>query len=334
MAKRLLIHVLILLSAFVSVAGAHELRPAYLQIKQIDAEHYQMLWKTPARGPERRLALYVVFDQQAHLEGTLRSTFTGDAFLEYAIVTRPGGLDGSEIRIDGLSGTMTDALVRVERLDGTVQVVRLTPPNPSFRVTGTRSAGEVVKTYFLLGIEHILSGIDHLLFVLGLLLIVSSGRMLVKTITSFTIAHSITLAIATLGYAGAPGPPVEAAIALSILFLGPEIVRVWRGQTSLTIRHPWVVAFAFGLLHGFGFAGGLSTIGLPNNEIAMSLLFFNLGVESGQLLFVALIFAIRGSFRTLAFRWPRWAQLIPGFAVGTLGAFWTIERTLMMLRAI
>jgi hypothetical protein len=155
--------------------------------------------------------------------------------------------------------------------------------------------------------------------------------MLVKTITAFTVAHSITLAIATLGYASAPLPPLNAAIALSILFLGPEIVRVWRGQTSFTIRHPWVVAFAFGLLHGFGFASGLTAMGLPQREIPLALLLFNVGVEAGQLLFVLLILALERSFRLLEIRWPRVVQVLPGYAVGTLGAFWTIQRTVILL---
>lgn len=180
--------------------------------------------------------------------------------------------------------------------------------------------------------EHILKGIDHLLFVLGLLLIVGSRyRLLFKTITAFTIAHSITLGIATLGYASAPVPPLNAAIALSILFLGPEIVRVWRGQTSFTIRHPWVVAFAFGLLHGFGFASGLTTIGLARAEIPVALLLFNVGVEIGQLFFVLIIVLLERSFRILEIRWPRWAEALPAYTVGSLGAFWTIQRVAIMV---
>jgi hydrogenase/urease accessory protein HupE len=153
----------------------------------------------------------------------------------------------------------------------------------------------------------------------------------VKTITAFTVAHSITLALATLGYASVPLPPLNAAIALSILFLGPEVVRRWRGGTSLTLRHPWVVAFAFGLLHGFGFASGLVSTGLPQAEIPLALLLFNLGVELGQLAFVALVALLEGSFRVLELRWPRLVERLPGYAVGTLGAYWTIQRTLILV---
>jgi hypothetical protein len=188
-----------------------------------------------------------------------------------------------------------------------------------------------VGAYLRLGIEHIALGVDHLLFVLGLLLIVSSTRMLLKTITAFTVAHSITLGLATLGLARAPELPLNAVIALSILFLGPEIVRVWRGQTSFTIQHPWVVAFVFGLLHGFGFASGLTAMGLPQGEIPLALLFFNVGVELGQIAFVCLVLGLVRSFRTLEIRWPRWAQMVPGYVVGTLGAFWFIQRSAILM---
>jgi len=167
--------------------------------------------------------------------------------------------------------------------------------------------------------------------VLGLLLIVRDRLMLLKTVTAFTLAHSITLAVATLGWAALPVPPLNAAIALSILFLGPEIVRFWRGETSFTIRHPWVVAFVFGLLHGFGFASGLSTVGLPASEIPLALLLFNVGVELGQIAFVVLVLLLERSFRVLETRWPRWVESLPGYCVGGLGAYWFIQRTLALI---
>ena len=173
--------------------------------------------------------------------------------------------------------------MRFERLDGSKQITRVTPSSPSFVVEASPGRFEVVATYLKLGVEHILLGADHLLFVLGLLLIVKNRWMLLKTITAFTVAHSITLAIATFGYASAPVLPLNAAIALSILFLGPEIVRSWRGETSFTIEHPWVVAFCFGLLHGFGFASALTNAGLPRADLPLALLNFNVGVEIGQL---------------------------------------------------
>jgi hypothetical protein len=170
--------------------------------------------------------------------------------------------------------------------------------------------------------------------VLGLLLIVRDRWMLLKTITAFTVAHSITLGIATMGWANAPALPLNAAIALSILFLGPEIVRAQRGETSLTIRHPWVVAGAFGLLHGFGFASGLTALGLPRGDIPMALLLFNCGVEIGQLFFVALILSLEISFRTLEIRWTSWAEKLPAYTVGGLGAYWAIQRTAILLAGL
>jgi hydrogenase/urease accessory protein HupE len=222
-------------------------------------------------------------------------------------------------------------LVRLERLDGATQVTRLAPSSPSFIVDAAPSAMQVAATYLRLGVEHILFGIDHLLFILGLLFIVKDRWMLAKTVSSFTVAHSLTLAIATFGYARAPGEPLTAAIALSILFLGPEMVRSQRGETSLTIRHPWLIAFAFGLLHGFGFASGLTTMGLPKAEIPVALLLFNLGVEAGQILFVVVVLLIERAFRVLEVRLPRVIKAVPAYAVGSLGAYWTIQRVIMML---
>jgi hypothetical protein len=201
-------------------------------------------------------------------------------------------------------------------------------------VSPAPSALSTAVSYLVLGIRHIVMGADHLLFVLGLLLIVGSRWMLLKTITAFTLAHSVTLAVATLGYASAPAVPLNAAIALSILFLGPEIVRARAGGTSLTVRHPWVVAFAFGLLHGFGFATGLTTMGLPASEIPLALLLFNVGVEAGQVLFIALVILMERSFAVLQMRWPAWVEALPAYAVGSLGAFWTIQRTAVYLRGL
>src|SRR5208337_2606456 len=198
-------------------------------------------------------------------------------------------------------------------------------------IPAPRGALATATVFLTQGVEHILFGADHLLFVLGLLLIVRSPWMLVKTVSAFTVAHSITLAAATLGLASIPAPPLNAAIALSILFLGPEIVRMWRGETSFTIRRPWVVAFAFGLLHGFGFASALTSAGLPRAEVPLALLSFNVGVEIGQLGFVVLVLLLERAFLILEIRWPRWVQALPGYTVGSLGAFWTLQRIALLL---
>lgn len=313
------------------IAYAHEMRPAYLEIRQSDPEVYDVVWKVPARGLNERFGLYLRFADDVKTVGEPITAFMAGSHIERRRVTRNGGLTGTAITIDGLSQTYTDVLLRIERLDGTSITRRLTPVQPSYVVEVRPGKFAMAWSYVLLGMEHILVGIDHLLFVLGLMLIVKDRWTLIKTITSFTVAHSITLGIATLGYASAPLPPLNAAIALSILFLGPEIVRSWCGQTSLTIRYPWVIAFIFGLLHGFGFASGLSTTGMPASEVPLALLFFNVGVELGQLSFVFLALALAWSFRTLEIQWPKWVEAMPGYAVGSLGAFWTIERTAILL---
>jgi hydrogenase/urease accessory protein HupE len=323
--------ILVLVATFATNAFAHEVRPAYLELRQTGPETYDVLWKVPGQGENLRLGIYVELPAGCTNVTAPRGSMTNNAFTERWKVKCPGGLGGGTIHIAGLSGTVVDVLVRLERLDGTTQVTRLMPSDPSFVVEAMPSRWRLAATYLRLGTDHILMGVDHLLFVLGLVLIVGNRWTLFKTITAFTVAHSITLAVATLGYASAPLPPLNAAIALSILFLGPEIVRVWRGETSLTIRYPWVVAFVFGLLHGFGFASGLKATGLPQADIAWALLLFNVGVEIGQVFFVFLILAMAWSYRSLEIRWPRWALALPGYTVGTLGAYWTIQRTAILL---
>jgi hydrogenase/urease accessory protein HupE len=329
--KRLLI-ILAVSGAFASMASAHEVRPAYLELRETAPDTYDILWKIPARGGDERLAIYVRLPADTEQLAEPRGISAGGAYLERWRVRRPGGLAGQTISVDGLAATGTDVLVRLERASGSTQMARLLPSQRSFVVEAAPSRWHTAATYLRLGIDHILKGVDHLLFVLGLLLIVRDRWMLLKTITAFTVAHSITLAMATLGYASAPLPPLNAAIALSILFLGPEMLRRQRGETSLTIRHPWVVAFAFGLLHGLGFASGLTALGLTRGEIPVALLLFNVGVEIGQLFFVLVVLLLERSFHTLEIRWPRWALALPSYTVGGLGAYWTMQRAVMMFR--
>jgi hydrogenase/urease accessory protein HupE len=311
-------------------AQAHEVRPGFLELRETSPNTYSVLWKHPAGG-EVQISIAPVFPEGCSFRSPDRQQMTPGAVIVRGTLRCEGGLGGRTIAIAGLEATITDVLIRLHNADGRLESHLVRPTSPSVTLGGTTTTGQRVLAYLQLGVQHILLGIDHLLFVLGLLLIVQHRWMLVKTISSFTVAHSITLAIATLGYASAPLPPLNAGIALSILFLGPEIVRVWRGETSFTIRHPWVVAFAFGLLHGFGFASGLTSMGLPRAEIPLALLLFNVGVEIGQLFFVVLILALERAFRMLEIRWPRAIELFPGYAVGSLGAYWTIQRTLVLL---
>ena len=328
--KRRAILVAVALVLGASAARAHEARPGFLELRETGKETYSFLWKKPTGG-EVEIQIAPKVPEGCRLTTPDRQLMTPGAMIVRGTLTCAGGLAGKTISIVGLEATITDVLVRLHHADGRLESHLLRPQTPSVTLGGITTAGERALGYVQLGVQHILLGVDHLLFVLGLMLIVSDRWTLVKTITSFTLAHSITLAIATLGYASAPLPPLNAAIALSILFLGPEIVRTWRGETSFTIRHPWVVAFAFGLLHGFGFASGLTSMGLPKAEIPLALLLFNVGVELGQVAFVLLVILLERSFRVLEVRWPGLVERFPGYAVGTLGAYWTIQRTLILL---
>jgi hydrogenase/urease accessory protein HupE len=315
--------------AMATSALGHEIRPGYLELRETLDGSYEFLWKKPAGG-EIEIRIAPVIPDGCRLLTPDRQQITPGSVLVRGTLQCEGGIAGKTLRVAGLEATLTDVLIRIHHADGRLESHLLRPSSATATLGAITTAGGRALSYLRLGVEHILLGVDHLLFVLGLLLIVSDRWMLLKTISSFTLAHSITLAIATLGYAEAPLPPLNAAIALSILFLGPEIVRVWRGETSFTIRHPWIVAFAFGLLHGFGFASGLTTMGLPRAEIPLALLLFNVGVEVGQMAFVALVLLLERSFRTLEIRWPRFAAAIPGYLVGSLGAYWTIQRTLLL----
>ena len=267
-------------------AMAHEVRPSYLQIEEAEPATFDVLFKTPMMG-DARLALSPLFSGKVEIIAPMVSRPTGDAMIQTWRIRAIDPLAGQTVRIDGLESTLTDALVRVEFADGNVWVERLTPRAPAATIPALQTGLVVAAIYVRQGIEHILFGFDHLLFVAALMLIVRDWRVLVKTITAFTLAHSITLTLATLGWVTLPAGPVEAMIAFSILLVAAEIVRMERGERSLTISRPWVVAFAFGLLHGFGFAGALVDLGLPRGDIPLALFSFNVGVEIGQLIFIA-----------------------------------------------
>ncbi|HKY95173.1 MAG TPA: HupE/UreJ family protein [Kiloniellales bacterium] len=313
------------LLAFILPAQAHEVRPAYLEIREEASEVYEVLWKVPARG-EARLALAVELPQACSTLGAVDSRLEGTVHRQAWRVRCAGGLAGQEIAIQGLAGTITDAIVRLVPAEGAIVDRRLTPAAPSFTVPAAPSGWDVVATYTLLGVEHILLGFDHLLFVLALLLLVRGGWSIVKTVTAFTVAHSITLAAAVLGYVALPPAPVETVIALSIVFLASEICRVAAGEAPFAARRPWLVAFAFGLLHGFGFAGALTSAGLPQDAVPLALVTFNLGVEAGQLAFIAVVLPLLALLR-LWFRSSARAALVAGaYMIGGLASAWMIER--------
>lgn len=319
-----------LLLSGLGLARADEMRPAYLEFREISAGTYDVVFKVPARGPDQRLSLYTRLPDDCKIVSPIETEFTGTAFVERSTIHRDGGLAGAEIAIDGLAKTSTDALVRIQGLEGNSQTFRLSPSSPSLVVATAPTSFELAMTYTVLGIEHILIGLDHLLFVLCLMLVAGVGRKLLITITGFTLAHSVTLALATLGIVNVPVPPVEAVIALSIVFLASEILR--GDKASLTYRYPVSVSMSFGLLHGFGFAAVLGEIGLPADEIPVSLLFFNVGVELGQLMFIAALLIVgwiaAAIYRAVAKRVPSPALWQPAAAylIGTLATYWTIER--------
>jgi hypothetical protein len=310
---------------------ADEMRPAYLELRQISADTFSVLWKVPARDGNQRLALDLIFADDVSYLNEPHIVFINNAFIQRGIIKHSAGLAGSRITIGGLKNSATDAIVRVEYLNNNSQMLRLSSSLSSFVVEATPSSLDITYSYLLLGAEHILAGIDHLLFVLALLLIVNQRWwILFKTITAFTLAHSITLALATLNLVQVASAPVEAVIALSIVFAAAEILRSQSGNTSLTLRKPWLMAFGFGLLHGFGFAGALSEVGLPQHAIPLALLFFNIGVELGQLLFVAGVTFCMIMIKHLTFRQPAWSNKLLPYAIGSWAACWAIERSLLL----
>lgn len=329
-ARRCCVLLLAWLFLITPVASAHEARPAYLELKETAPGQFSVLWRTPVLAGMRLPVALALPDSAKNLSEPKVQELADSVVERRLINAGANGFSGKRIEFPGLQLTIADVLVRVEMLDGRKWTTIVHPSQPWLEIAASQSSLGVAGTYIAQGIRHILFGADHMLFVLGLLLIVKDRWMLLKTVTAFTVAHSITLAIATLGYAEVPVVPLNTAIALSILFLGPEIVRCWHGETSFTIRRPWVVAFAFGLLHGFGFASALTSAGLPHHELPFALVSFNVGVELGQLGFIALILTLERSFQVLEVKWPKWAQAIPGYTVGSLGAFWTIQRVFLL----
>lgn len=316
-------------------AYAHELRPAYLELHEDKAGEFRVLWKTPMRG-DSRLSLWPAFSGQTEELTPVTTRQFGNAAVQTWKLKSIEPLRGQSLKISGLEGTMTDALVRIQFADGTSWTQRLTPGQPAAGIPVHESGFVVAGLYLKLGMEHILLGMDHLLFVLALLIITRGTWPLVKTVTAFTVAHSITLALSTLGFVHVPSAPVEAVIALSIVFVAAEIMRLnipsplvgdGRGEgNSLTASAPWIVAFTFGLLHGLGFAGALSEIGLPENHIPLALLLFNLGVEAGQLLFMAAVLTLVALMQHLRSLLPHWVRLVPPYAIGSVAMFWVIQR--------
>ena len=345
-----------LLNFFYISSQAHEIRPAYLEIKQTTDSTYNVLWKIPLisnKSPKLDPVLPTGFQLHQQQESLL-----ADAYIRKYEGFYSNSLNGKTIAIQGQELTLMDVLVQIHLLDESSYTLLLQPDKPKATIPIEPNKWEVVKLYIQLGVEHILLGIDHLLFVLGLLLLVQGIGPLIKTITAFTVAHSITLGAATFDLISLPSAPVEAVIALSILFLAREyiVIRtppnanaflplgksptlIKRGgdvseqtffnvKQSLTAQYPWVVAFTFGLLHGFGFAGALSEIGFPQKEVPLALFTFNVGVELGQLLFIGVVYLFLFFWNKLNLSLPKGAWRVVPYAIGTVASFWLVERVL------
>ncbi|MEO8740874.1 MAG: HupE/UreJ family protein [Casimicrobiaceae bacterium] len=309
-----------------SSALAHESRPAYLELKEVAPGRFNVLWRTPVLSG-MRLPVALKLPEAFVSKGEPVVQQLNDSLIERRVVESAASeVEGQRIEFIGLQGTITDVLVRMQLLDGSQQTSIVRPSQPWFEFVARQSAWAVAGAYSLLGIEHILLGVDHLLFVLALLIICRSTRQLIQTVTAFTVAHSITLALATLGFVHVPQSPVEAMIALSIVFVAAEIVHARRGIKGITARAPWVVAFVFGLLHGFGFAGALSEVGLPQGQIPVALLFFNLGVEAGQLMFIVSVLAAIALVRRSRIAVSSSAALVAPYAIGCIAMFWVFQR--------
>ncbi|MDV7145458.1 HupE/UreJ family protein [Tropicimonas sp. TH_r6] len=325
---------LALLLGSLGSASAHALEPGYLDMRQLTPESWQIFWRKPdVNGAP--MAIEVRLPEQCSPRTAPAPNFDSAAWITAWVATCPGGISGGTIAIPGLEAQRTDVLLRIHALEQAVSTIRLTPDSLDYALPQDLSGGAVFTSYLGLGFEHILEGWDHLLFVFALLVLIRDPWRLVGAITAFTLAHSITLALAALGHVSVPGPPVEACIALSIVFLAVEMLKHEDGKQRLSERFPWIVSFSFGLLHGLGFAGALTEIGLPQGEIPMALLAFNVGVELGQLAFVAGVLAV---FLVLRALWPAMARqarhagspgtAVVGYAIGGVAMFWLVERVM------
>lgn len=313
-------------------ARAHALDPGFLELQALGGETWRVLWRVPLVG-DGPMPIGLILPATCAPAEVPDLGFDGRAFSARWVITCPGGIEGSRIAVPGLETTQTDVLVRYELRSGVIESHLLTAAAPAFDVPAPLGRVGVVKTYLPLGISHILTGVDHLLFVFVLLLLIRNGRTLLGAVTAFTVAHSLTLAAAALGWIILPSAPVEAMVALSIMFLAAELMRPEGRGLRLTDRFPWLVAFVFGLLHGLGFAGALLDIGLPKGEVPLALLIFNVGVEVGQILFILFVvatgFLLRRFFPAVidgVITRGSPGSRLAGYAAGSIAGLWFVER--------
>lgn len=315
----------LLIVLFSYLCLAHEARPALLKINETAQNEFEVFWKVPARNNSRP-QIKLQFDNT--IQSKDRSLWKNAGAAAYQKFMVNGSLENTSIKVEGLSHFLIDVVVNIQWLDGRNHTTLLQADNNRLTVPASTSFLSVVKTYWIIGVEHILLGPDHLLFVLALLLLCTNLKILLAAITAFTVSHSITLALASLGFISLPGAPVEAVIALSIVLLAVEVVRYKQGNDSLTAKYPWLVAFIFGLLHGLGFAGALSEIGLPQDAIPQALLFFNIGVESGQILFVGVFLLLQMLWQKISWPQNKFSPYVLPYVIGSIASFWLIDRVI------
>ena len=321
-----LLAIVLLCCALTPAAFAHPLAPALLELRQVTASHFEVRWKMSLLQPTGSDVDPELPPHCVPTSTPSRQTDAASATLLWSVDCGDRGIVGATLRVKGLEESRTDALVRVVLIDGRRIRAVLNAGNPTFEVPEGEQAMDVFRDYVLLGFEHIATGFDHLLFVFGLMLLMADRRGLFVTITSFTLGHSVTLSLAVLGFVSFPSRVIEVAIAFSIFMLALELTRGDERRSGLLGRRPWVMAGTFGLLHGFGFAGALSETGIPAGEIPLVLFSFNLGIEIGQLLFVACVLSILFTSRPWLRRAPDFLERLPAYGIGSLAAYWCFER--------
>lgn len=311
---------------FSSSALAHEMRPALLDIRETQPGVYDIKWKIP-RVDNQVIRLQPIFPPWFEVQLVAGPYEAGDGALYLFRARAKQDIHRMQIRVEGIENSLVDVWVQVQLLAGSHYSMLIQPNKPAVALPAEETFWRTAVDYIKLGIEHILMGVDHLLFVLALLLLVKGRKRLFWTISAFTLAHSITLSLAALQWITLPGPPVEATIALSIVFLAWEYLKFQQGEPVYSAQYPWVVAFLFGLLHGLGFAGALQSIGLPQTQVPAALGFFNVGVEIGQLAFVVCALAL-GRAATHFFDNTSSAQKVLAYLIGSIASFWLIDRVI------
>ncbi|MEH6616545.1 MAG: HupE/UreJ family protein [Porticoccus sp.] len=307
-------------------SSADEFRPALLEVTEQEGGWVEVTWKVPTLG-EQVLAITPIMPEFFKPFGPGSNRRVPGAMIETKSYSTDGqALHGAMLSVNGLSAVPTDVVVRISLLDGIEHSAILRSNNSSFTIPEQITNGELAVSYWRMGTIHILEGFDHLLFLLTLLLIVTGIWPLLKTVTAFTLAHSLTLALATLDLVHIPQVPTEGVISLSIMLLAVEVVRKNQGQMTLSERYPWLIAFTFGLVHGLGFAGALYEIGVPQNAVPLALLMFNVGVETGQILFVLTVSVLLVGLHRLHGITALTLEKATPYAIGGIAAFWTIDR--------